>query len=217
MANIKISKSPNPKIISSDDRHRGYRRFISRFIFFYVLIFAIVGYFHKNLEFFYYCIIFLVFILAIRHYQKKKREIILPLYIYIGVAVWGILHFLGGYLPVNEGVLYDVHLFVFGYDNLVHSFGMFVTTFMVYNLLRPHLSINIREHYGFLTAILLLMVLGVGSLVEIVEFSAVKLFNASGVGDYLNNAWDLVFNTIGSLVACFLIVMHQRRVKKKNG
>jgi len=208
----------NPGIVLDPaDKHRRYRIFISRFIFLYVLIFAVIGYFHRNLEFFYYCVIFLVIILGIRRYQRKnKKEIILPTYIYAGIAIWGLLHFLGGYTPINGGVLYEVHFWRFGYDNLVHSFGTFVTTFVAYNLLRPHLSIVIAENYVYLTAILVLMVLGIGAIVEIVELSAVELLDAQGIGDYFNNAWDLVFNTIGALAACVLIIAHQWRVKKRN-
>ena len=69
---------------------------MSRFIFAYVFLFAIISYFDKNSEFFYYCIIFLFIILGVRRYQNKiGREIILPLYIYVGIAIWGLLHFLG--------------------------------------------------------------------------------------------------------------------------
>ena len=59
--------------------------------------------------------------------------------------------------------------------------------------------------------------MGTGALNEVLEFGAVILFGAAKqVGDYLNNALDLVFNLTGSIIACFFIhPYHKKQIKKK--
>jgi flagellar biosynthesis protein FlhB len=50
------------------------------------------------------------------------------------------------------------------------------------------------------------MGLGVGLINEIVELTAVVYLNAQeGVGDYLNNAIDLVYNSIGVIVTVVIL------------
>ena len=57
--------------------------------------------------------------------------------------------------------------------------------------------------------------MGVGAGAEITELLAVVFFDASAaVGDYYNNAIDLVFNLLGSLTACgYLIIYHNYKNK----
>lgn len=43
--------------------------------------------------------------------------------------------------------------------------------------------------------------MGVSAVNEIIELSAVVFFNSSGVGDYYNNALDMVFNLAGIMIA----------------
>ncbi len=47
----------------------------------------------------------------------------------------------------------------------------------------------------------LLMAIGVGSLVEIVEYAGSVIFHSTNVGDYGNNMLDLVANLVGAAVA----------------
>jgi uncharacterized membrane protein YjdF len=60
--------------------------------------------------------------------------------------------------------------------------------------------------------------LGIGSLNEILELGAVVLLGAQEiVGDYFNNAMDLVFNQIGSVTAVFFIHhSNKKKVVKKS-
>jgi glycopeptide antibiotics resistance protein len=56
------------------------------------------------------------------------------------------------------------------------------------------------------------MALGVGTVNELVEFLAVVFLNAEeAVGGYFNNSLDIVFNTIGSLLATVLIYIYRER------
>ena len=54
------------------------------------------------------------------------------------------------------------------------------------------------------------MSLGAGVFNEVVEFIAVVLFQEQNkVGDYYNNAIDLVYNSIGSLTAIVVIDIYR--------
>ncbi|PJE58032.1 MAG: hypothetical protein COU81_02860, partial [Candidatus Portnoybacteria bacterium CG10_big_fil_rev_8_21_14_0_10_36_7] len=110
--------------------------------------------------------------------------------------------------------LYYVYLIpgIFRYDNLVHSFGVFLATFAIYGLVRPYL-LKKTEHNSFVFCFILVSsAMGVGAFNEIIELIAVLFFNAQqGVGEYLNNAFDLVFNLFGTLVACFVIMKYHLR------
>jgi hypothetical protein len=57
--------------------------------------------------------------------------------------------------------------------------------------------------------------MGTGAFVEIIEFSAVVFLGAAEqVGDYFNNAIDLLFNLTGSGIACFFIMHYHRKANK---
>jgi hypothetical protein len=46
--------------------------------------------------------------------------------------------------------------------------------------------------------VIIVMTLGLGALVEILELSAVVLAGTTGVGDYINNIGDLVADLVGA-------------------
>ncbi len=57
--------------------------------------------------------------------------------------------------------------------------------------------------------------MGFGAFNEIIELLAVLLFDATQqVGGYLNNALDLVFNLIGSIIACFFIIDYHKKIRE---
>ena len=59
---------------------------------------------------------------------------------------------------------------------------------------------------------LILMALGVGAINEIIEFIAVEFLEAAQqVGDYENNAKDLVFNLFGSFIASLIIYNYYKK------
>jgi len=47
--------------------------------------------------------------------------------------------------------------------------------------------------------------LGLGALNEIVEFIITVVVQSTGVGSYVNNALDLVFNFVGALIAFWYV------------
>jgi hypothetical protein len=183
----------------------------------YLFYFVFRAWSKGNEEFFYYAaVLFLLFFFVFFYYHELKLSSTLL----AGMAAMGLFHFLGGAVIVNGTRLYDLWLLhlgpvAFRYDNFVHAFGVFVLTFLAYHLLRPHFTIRRPVsifHFAFL---LFLVVMGIGAVSEVVELSAVVWLGADGVGDYFNNAFDLVFNGIGSLAACFLIARYERSMLKE--
>ena len=58
--------------------------------------------------------------------------------------------------------------------------------------------------------IAILGAIGLGAVNEIIEFISVLLFPGNGVGGYVNNAIDLVFNTLGAVIAIGCVWVNNR-------
>ncbi len=141
-----------------------------------------------------------------------------------GLSLWGFLHLAGGTVPVpvemaqindadkSSAVLYGLWLIPpdrFKYDNLVHAYGFFIATIALWQATRRFLAPGTRPTLAF--AVLLLCAgMGLGATNEIIEFIATRVFPETGVGDYANNAIDLIYNAIGAGVATAIIWWHNR-------
>ena len=133
-----------------------------------------------------------------------------------GFMVWMITHMAGGSLFFNGVRLYDTILFswigepynILRYDQLIHAFCYFVMALFVYAIVatmsKPKTSRVTMIVMTFLGA------MGISALNEVVEFIAVAFFHSTGVGNYYNNALDLVFNGAGIVAALFF--MRKRKV-----
>ncbi|MDD5331760.1 MAG: DUF2238 domain-containing protein [Candidatus Nanoarchaeia archaeon] len=161
-----------------------------------------------NYEFLYYTALMAVVILFFVLFYKNFNFPVLSM---LGLTILLTLHILGGHIDIGNVRLYD-YWFIDGvlkYDNLVHFFGIFTVTFMINHIIRPHLNKNIRKSTWFFY--LILMSLGVAGFYEVLELiPAVWLGAANQVGDYINNALDLVFGLLGSCVASFYLVNKKR-------
>ena len=175
------------------------------FTLFYLVFFTFYAVIKSNYEFiFYSLILLLLFELGI--YIHKKIQ--LPAFIVIGLSLLGFMHILGGNIFIDGARLYD-KTFLFGairYDNIVHFIGSILGTFVLnelFGFLVEKPTVVERRFYYFS---LILMGLGVGLINEIVELIAVVFLNAqANVGGYLNNAIDLVYNSIGVIVAIIIL------------
>ncbi len=194
------------------EKGKNYVTFLFLFMCFYLLLFIAIAYQKKNVEFLYYS--FIIFFILILGY-KWSNKIFFPIPIYVGFALLGLMHLAGGNLIINGVVLYEHHFGILEYDNIVHPFGTFVATLALYNLFKHYLKEKIHETNLPLYAMLFLMAMGIGALVEITEFFAFETFKDVLVGDYVNNALDLVFNAIGSLIACGVIYFDLKKRKKE--
>ena len=133
------------------------------------------------------------------HYRKTSLSLF---------SVWLALHVCGGTVPIGGGkVLYDWIILplvpepysIFKFDQFVHLFCYLAIGLLaddaIAPLLKPDLPRAARFFVGALAAI------GIGALNEVMEFAAVCMIPNTNVGDYTNNALDLVCNTVGALTA----------------
>jgi len=181
------------------------------FTIIYLVLFAILAFIKGNYEFLYYISILSFLIFIISYYHKKMH---LTTQVLLGLTILGIMHVLGGNIFISGMRLYDFWLIqnIFKYDNFVHAFGTFVVTFVVYSLIQPYLTKKSFQKKFLMFIFLILITVGLGAINEIVEFFAVMFLGAAKtVGDYTNNALDLVFNLIGSIIASFIIIRYHKK------
>lgn len=180
----------------------------------YIVFFSVHALLANNYEFIFYSAIMLTLLLIV---ARVYRRVQLSDWIILSLSAFGLLHLAGGNLYYHGIKLYDLSYLNgnFHFDNIVHTLGIFLATLIVYNVIHPFIDQRIKNNYVLFYLVLILMALGVGSINEIIELTAVVFLNAgASVGDYLNNALDIVFNLIGAVLA--VTVIHQyigRRVK----
>lgn len=187
-----------------------YLRVFTLFIIAALLTFLVISILFQRTESLYYIIIILPVIAVTSFLQKRLR---IPGTIFVLVTLLFVFHVLGGAVYINDVRLYDMEFFGIGFDNYVHFYGSFASSFLVYNLILPYIKPTKKWYDVYLQLILILMTAGLGTLVEVVEFSGVVLVAADGVGDYANNALDLVVNLLGAIVGSFVIMQYHRKGK----
>ncbi|MDQ5958173.1 MAG: hypothetical protein QG665_524 [Patescibacteria group bacterium] len=168
---------------------------------FSILVFSVYFLYIGNKEFIWYIgvmIGFLVLLFATLPYTK------LSLTSLWGLCLWGLLHMAGGSVQVGDSVLYAWKIlplldrggefYILKFDQVVHAFGFAVATLVMFEIIGPRW----RGSRGLLSFVAFLAGMGLGALNEIVEFAAVLVFPATGVGGYYNTGLDLVFNMLGA-------------------
>jgi len=131
------------------------------------------------------------------------------------MSLFGLLHLLGGIVYIGDVRLYDYWFFppYLKFDNFVHGVGGALAAILAYNFLENKLVPEIRYN-GFIFVFLLVTIAsGIGAYNEILELIAVVFFDAGkAVGDYMNNALDLVHNLIGATIASVAMYWHIYRI-----
>ncbi len=144
-------------------------------------------------EFFIYAGVILGGILFIwkvfRHHPFDVRVLVL---LQVGI----LMHFSGAFVQMDGGRLYDAHLLGIRYDKYVHLVNAFAMAFLMARLFRIQGIAFSRLH----AILLVLAVLGLGAIIEMVEYGVVLTVVTNGVGDYDNNMQDLLANLCGSLI-----------------
>jgi len=170
----------------------------------YIIAFAIYYIAKQNYEFMLYIAVMIVLLIIMTILHKKFN---FPTGVLLGVSIWGLLHMAGGSLQVKGNRLYSLVLIsitetsgtpLIRFDQFIHFYLYIFLTIIAFYLLKPHL----KEEFNTLTISIILIFagMGIGALNEIIEFGAVLTFPETGVGDYFNTAWDIVFNTLGAIV-----------------
>jgi uncharacterized membrane protein YjdF len=174
------------------------------FIFTIILLVSTWVFFRKeNTEFVYYNILFfflIMFVLIAERRLKFKFSVI------IGLGVVLVMHLLGGLVQIGDMRLYDIPLGPFAYDNLLHFAIGFVFAVLSLNLFHKVHEWK-KTHKAAFFFFIVLCTLGLGALVEIAEYIGVEFLKAPGVGDYVNNARDLVFDVLGAIVAAIMMLV----------
>jgi len=158
-----------------------------------------------NVEFLIYIIIILGLTFLIYFSDKRIHYSSGVLW---ALVLWGLLHMAGGSVPVGEGVLYQWIILplsenypILRFDQVVHAFGFGTCVFLIRDLIKKDLKQNTVTHRFGLGLVLVMGAMGLGALNEGIEFTATAFSPNNGVGGYVNNAPDLVFNFVGALVA----------------
>jgi uncharacterized membrane protein YjdF len=185
----------------------------------YLLLAVAAASVRGNREFLFYIVVMVILAGAV---VTVHRRVNLSHGALWALSAWGLLHMMGGLVPVPEAwpingehrVLYSLW-FVPGYlkyDHVVHAYGFGTTTWVCWQGLRAafrRVGKGVSPTFG-------LMVLaaaggmGFGALNEVIEFAAVLLVPNTNVGGYMNTGWDLVANLIGAFVAVKLIYLFDR-------
>ncbi|MBW3011855.1 hypothetical protein KY311_01600 [Candidatus Woesearchaeota archaeon] len=182
---------------------------ILAFVVLYVAFFLISAVLKGNYEFLYYgVIVSILIIIAKVNYENFH----LSSSILFGLAILGFFHLMGGNTYPGGVRLYDHYFWIFRYDNFVHFLGGFMMLLVSYSLLAPHFkSIKHERPFAF-SMILILFTLGAGAVVEMTELLSVIFLNAGPrVGDYFNNAFDIVFNFLGASCASIVAYFYRKR------
>jgi len=159
----------------------------------------------KNWEFLFYTVVLAFFFAGLwrtdRWFHYKKSSLVM-------LFAWLVLHVLGGVVPIGEGqVLYHWMVAplvpapydILKFDQVMHAYTYVVIGLLLDDVARVLLKPDLPRVARFITVTL--AACGIGALNEVMEFAAVCLFPGTTVGDYTNNALDLVFNTLGALTA----------------
>lgn len=164
-----------------------------------------------NFEFIIYVATMLVFLAVFIRAQPHVR---FPVFLLWLLSLWGLAHMAGGGVPVGSGTLYALRvlplieqgdLVLLKYDQIVHFYGFGVTAVVMWHVLvTNHVALaGTRSAYAYAA----LASMGLGTVNEMIEFTAVVVLGDTGVGGYVNNALDLVFNALGAVTAMAVLAV----------
>jgi uncharacterized membrane protein YjdF len=154
-------------------------------------------------EFFLYSIAIL---LAIAFLWLHFRRYPLPWWLLGLIQTAIVIHYAGAFVELEGRRLYDNAFFGLRYDKYVHFTNAFLIAVLISRLLLPR---YLRKDAIFRCNILL-AVLGLGAVVEIIEYVVCKTIPRNGVGDYDNNLQDLIANLLGGSSWLLLSYVRQR-------
>lgn len=132
-----------------------------------------------------------------------------PVHALWAVSLVGMGNMLGGVLLVNGDPLYMAELVgSLQYDKVFHAVATGALVIIAWEAARRWAGEGYHE--GGMLLLTWLVVMGGGAVVEIAELIGSAMSNVS-VGDYRNNAYDLVANALGATVGITLVWRHEDR------
>lgn len=137
----------------------------------------------------------LVVTFGVFHYLTR-----FPLPLLWVMAVVGLINTMGGVLLTDGQPLYAAGMLgPVPFDKFFHALAGLALTFVTWHVVKRFAGSD--YHLAGLLVINFLAVMGGGAVVEIAELIGTALSDVS-VGDYGNNALDLVANALGAAVGC---------------
>ena len=120
-----------------------------------------------------------------------------PAWLLVALQVGILAHYAGGGLEVDAARLYDQIVLGVRFDKYVHFYNSLIGALGIRTLMRRGgLSLG-----SFEPLILVGFTLGLGGVVEMLEYAGYVIAGSTGMGDYANNMGDLLANLAGSTTA----------------
>ncbi len=158
-------------------------------------------------EFFVYAVLILAVILAA---WKIIRHFPIPSWLLFSIQIGILMHFAGGLAVLHESRLYDKIILGIRYDKYVHAVNACLGGLLFYKLYFEKLDLK-----GWIRDLqLLVMILGLGTVIEIIEYLVTLTVTTNGVGNYDNNMQDLISNFTGVVISISVIRIITDRKKK---
>ena len=140
-------------------------------------------------------------LIALSWYFLRRRPCPTSLLLLVELSL--LAHFAGAFVPIDGARLYEAEILGLRFDKYVHLFNAYAGGALIDHFLQQDLKARPLIVAG--------LVLGVGAVVEIIEYLAFLAVSDAGVGGYENNMQDLVMNLVGvSLFLAFRIAVHRR-------
>ncbi len=189
----------------------------------YMVVFSAMAVTRGNAEFIMYSGAMVVFIGVILLVHRRVTLSGVALW---GLALWGLMHMAGGTVPAGtdaDGATFVLYAWrpiewLPKYDQVVHAFGFGVAALVSFEAIssgfdartwderRAHATVGV-------CAASALCAMGLGTVNEIVEFIAVLSLPETGVGGYMNTAWDMVSNAVGATTVALGIMIAARNAR----
>ena len=94
----------------------------------------------------------------------------------------------------------------------MHFICYVVFALFVYAIIKKALTFTSYKYSKIVLFFVVVLVSeGIGAVNEIIELSTVVFFHSTGVGNYFNNALDLVFNIIGAFVGAWIAITFDKK------
>ena len=154
-------------------------------------------------EFFFYATV-IISVIIIAWYKFRYLHVRLGLLVLIEIGI--LMHFSGAFIEVDGHRLYDSRFFDIRYDKFVHFTNALISTFITLHIFSKR---GIKDS-NFTLLLAVLTVLGLGAVVEMVEYVVTLTVEHNGVGAYNNNMLDLVANFFGSI---FAVILYKYKLK----
>jgi putative membrane protein len=157
-------------------------------------------------EFFFYAGVIITMILVV---WRFSRHVWVPLHILFLIQAGILIHFAGAFVEYDGARLYD-HIFLgIRFDKYVHFTNAVIATIVTLYVFKrrefPQTPLTLL--------VTMLVVMGLGAFVEIVEFLVVMTIPDNGVGLYVNNLSDMVANFVGTFLTVTLTGIYRQRYR----